>query len=134
MIKQLFSFCSTALAFVLLLTCCGVNNEKSGFKKPVFPVKEDAEFTVITDELIGINVVNDLFCGDNWICILGYDAENQSYLHLFDKSGKKLFSALRKGRGPNEGMFPMTTSYNSESTTLDIFDAIASKYTRLMTT
>ena len=115
------------LALNFLFTCCGGNNEKSGFKKPVFPVKENAEFTLITDELVGINVVNDLFCGDNWICILGYDAENQSYLHLFDKSGKKLFSALRKGRGPNEGMFPMTTSYNSKSATLDIFDAIASK-------
>lgn len=127
MIKLFFSRSFTFLAVTLLLTCCGVNNEKSGFKKPVFPVKENAEFTVITDELIGINVVNDLFCGDNWICILGYDAENQSYLHLFDKSGKKLFSALKKGRGPNEVMFPATTSFNSKSATLDIFDAIASK-------
>lgn len=127
MIRKTFLFSITLLTVFFIFTCCGGNNEKSGFKKPVFPVKENAEFTVITDELIGINVVNDLFCGDNWICILGYDAENQSYLHLFDKSGAKLFSTLKSGRGPNEVKFPMITSYNSESTTLDIFDAIASK-------
>lgn len=127
MIKLFFSRSFTFLAVTLLLTCCGVNNEKSGFKKPVFPVKENAEFTVISDELIGINVINDLFCGDNWICVYAYDAENQCYIHLFDKSGEKLFSALRSGRGPNEIKFPSTSSYNSESATLDIFDAIASK-------
>ena len=125
MIKKSF-YCLTFLAVCFLFTCCG-KNEKSGFKKPVFPVKENAEFTVITGELIGINVINDLFCGDNWICILGYDAENQSYLHLFDKSGEKLFSALKSGRGPNEIKLPVISSYNSESATLDIFDAIASK-------
>lgn len=127
MIKLFFSRSFTFLAVTLLLTCCGVNNEKSGFKKPVFPVKENAEFTVISDELIGINVINDLFCGDNWICVYAYDAENQCYIHLFDKSGEKLFSALRSGRGPNEIKFPSTSSYNSKSATLDIFDAIASK-------
>ena len=127
MIKLFFSRSFTFLAVTLLFTCCGGKNEKSGFKKPVFPVKENAEFTVITDELIGINVINDLFCGDNWICIYAYDAENQCYMHLFDKSGEKLFSALKKGRGPNEVMFPATTSFNSKSATLDIFDAIASK-------
>ncbi len=127
MIRKSFFASLTLLAVSMFFTCCGVKNEKSGFKKPAFPVKETSEFTVITDELIGINVVSDLFCGDNWICIYAYDAENQCYMHLFDKSGVKMFSALRKGRGPNEIMLPVITSYNSESATLDIFDATASK-------
>ena len=127
MIRKSFFASLTLLAVSMFFTCCGVKNEKSGFKKPAFPVKETAEFTVITDELIGINAVSDLLCGDNWICVYAYDAENQCNMHLFDKSGKKLFSVLRTGRGPNEVLFPLTTSFDIESATLDIFDATASK-------
>lgn len=127
MISKSFFCTLTSLAFSFLFTGCSVKNETSDFKRPVFPAEENTKFTVITDELIGINAVSDLFCGDNWICIYAYDAENQCYIHLFNKSGEKLFSALKSGRGPNEIMFPMSTSFNSESATLDIFDAIASK-------
>lgn len=118
----LFALC------VLLLSTASCNvREKTGYALPKFAVQEESCFEILGEELFGINATTDLIPYKEWLIVVAYNAVNKECLHVFDKEGKAVKSAVKIGRGPGELLFPVNTSFDRDKGILTFFDNIGKK-------
>ncbi len=107
---------------ILLVDGCKSKNEDIEYRKPVFSVCENVKFEILSDELVGLNRINDFFLHDDKLFVLAYDGTDKKYLHWYNLSGECLGSSLDYGRGPNDLLIPYSSSYDGESSLLRVYD------------
>ena len=115
---------------VLLLCDLGCSpSQHNGYSLPKFAVKDRASFVIVGEELFGINSSVDLIPYKEWLILVAYNAENENCLHLFNKNGELIKSAIKIGRGPGELLFALNASFDKEQGIITFFDINIGKKT-----
>lgn len=125
----MWRFARTIFALSVLLLCyLGCTPFKNnGYSLPKFAVKDQSDFDILGEELLGINSSVDLIPYKDWLILVAYNAENQKFLHIFNKKGKLIKTAIKKGRAPGELLFAVNTSFDREQGIITFFDNIGGK-------
>ena len=92
------------------------------YAMPEFKEETSAEFTILSEELFGINGIADLFVIGDYVVVGAYNVENNSVLHVFDKNGTGLCHAVQRGRGPREVLSLLNLWSDREKGTVGIVD------------
>lgn len=95
-----------AFGIVLLIcvTASCTSRHSSEYSIPDFPVKGEARWEIISDELVYQPYTIDL--SGEYLLVNGYEAGSPNTLFIYDKnSGKQVFSGLKCGRGSKETIF-----------------------------
>lgn len=111
---------ATVSAFVFSNSC---SNGDIRYSAPEFKKMTTARFELMTDELVGVNSVNDMYLYKSYIVLVSYNAKIDSYIHIFDKhTGTCVNHSIHRGRGSHEVMFNLMPTFDVSSGILSFYD------------
>ena len=98
-------YIATVQVLLLLFTRAGCTGKAGGVKYslPVYDKEMTSEFEVMTDELIGLNLIRDLYVYKSYIIVVSASLKDWKLIHIYDKeSGDPVLDIIDRGRGPKE--------------------------------
>ena len=98
-------YIATVQVLLLLFTLAGCTGKAGGgkYSLPVYDKEMTSEFEVMTDELIGLNLIRDLYVYKSYIIVVSASLKDWKLIHIYDKeSGDPVLDIIDRGRGPKE--------------------------------
>ena len=98
-------YIATVQVLLLLFTLAGCTGKAGGgkYSLPVYDKEMTSEFEVMTDELIGLNLIRDLYVYKSYIIVVSASLKDWKLVHIYDKeSGDPVLDIIDRGRGPKE--------------------------------
>lgn len=89
------------LAIIVLAVSCRQETER--FVPPAFREEVSVNVTLLSGELPGVNIVNDMWLHDDKIVLVSYALDTKTCVHIYDKAtGECLLDVISEGNGPKE--------------------------------
>lgn len=112
-------FITAAVAVTVAVGCGG--NSSDSYKPPTFKDVEEVKFSLISNEPIN-NMGTGILLIDDMIAVEGYQRDSiETFIHIYDTSGRKMADYINMGRGPNEITFP-PMSLRNEGKAIHFYD------------
>lgn len=120
--------CSQGLMTLTVIFCIGCNSKtETEYAIPNFKEVSSAKVTILSEELFGLSNILDIFSYKSYIVVIAYNRENNTLLHIFNKTGELVCETLKRGRGPKELNWIYSFWFDQDSGRLQFFDRVQNK-------
>ena len=110
------------MAAVYIVSGCS-SETKIKYSLPEYEEDISASFEIMTDELVGLEYIRDIYCYGPYIIVISVSLKDWTLIHVFDKdTGVRLFDVLNRGRGPGEYLYDRNCRFNGTDGTMRIYD------------
>lgn len=126
-------YIATVQVLLLLFTLAGCTGKAGGgkYSLPVYDKEMTSEFEVMTDELIGLNLIRDLYVYKSYIIVVSASLKDWKLIHIYDKeSGDPVLDIIDRGRGPKEYNLGRICDFDDNTGVMKIYEPEEGKVIR----